>query len=75
VLAVAPGPTDFVQIEAECRVAGVREKSIHRYWRAQFDDGLETNFGVREALGVAMSLGYHLTKQGRAYLLDGGNVG
>jgi hypothetical protein len=74
-LAVAPGPTDFVQIEAECRVAGVREKSIHRYWRAQFDDGLETNFGVREALAVAMSLGYRLTKQGRAYLLDGSNAG
>jgi hypothetical protein len=69
-LAVSASPTDFVQLEAECRVSGAEDRPIRPYWRGQFQDGLETNFGTEAAIRLAIDLGYRLTKRGRAYVLD-----
>lgn len=69
-LAVSASPTDFVQLEVECRVSGAKDRPIRPYWRGQFQDGLETSFGTEAAIHLAIDLGYRLTKRGRAYVLD-----
>jgi hypothetical protein len=70
VLAVSDAPTDFVRLEAECRVSGVDDRPVHPYWRGQYEDGLETNFGTDAAIQLAIDLGYRLTKRGRSYISE-----
>jgi hypothetical protein len=65
VIAISNGPTDFVQLEAECIASGIRYWSTRPYWRGQVGSGLEMNMGFDEAVKLASDLGYHLTKHGR----------
>ena len=65
IIAVAHGPTDFVGIEAECVVAGVKTEYERSYWRSQPYQGLAMHHSSRAAF-VAFAQGfpeqYALTK-------------
>ena len=45
----SPGATDFVGVEAECVVAGVKTEFERPYWRAQPYNGLAMRHGSKEA--------------------------
>ena len=69
IIAVAQGPTDFVGVEAECVVAGVKTEFERPYWRAQPYNGLAMRHASKEAF-VEFAMGfpeqYTLTKASMA---------
>ena len=56
-IAVAHGPTDFVDLEAECVVSGVSTEYEPPFWRGQPYHGLAMRHGSREAF-VAFAQGF-----------------
>ena len=71
IIAVAQGPTDFVGVEAECVVSGVKTEYEPPYWRGQPYHGLAMCHGSKESF-VAFAQGlpdqYTLTKAALAEL-------
>ena len=69
IIAVAQGPTDFVGVEAECVVSGVKTEFVPPYWRGQPYQGLSMHHQSKESF-VAFVQGfpdqYTLTKAGVA---------
>ena len=67
IIAVAQGPTDFVRVEAECVVSGVKTEYEPPYWRGQPYHGLAMRHRSKESF-VAFAEGlpyqYTLTKAG-----------
>jgi hypothetical protein len=72
IVAVSNAPADFVRVEAECIAAGIKYEVAWPYWRVQVGSGLEMRMPAHEALELFSELGYSLTRQGLALLLDGG---
>ena len=69
IIAVGQGPTDFVGVEVECVVSGVKTEFVPPYWRGQPYQGLSMHHQSKESF-VAFVQGfpdqYTLTKAGVA---------
>jgi hypothetical protein len=74
IVAVSNAPADFVQVEAECVAAGIKYEMTSPYWRVQAGSGLEMQIPAQEAIQLFSGLGYSLTRQGLAVLLNGDTI-
>jgi hypothetical protein len=69
-IAVKKERTDFIQAEAECLAEGIRAEMTGPYWRGQYGPGLEMKLALKEAVEIASSLGYSITRYARMVLAE-----